>query len=313
MVRPVAIVGGLLLTASLALVATRQANSALDRMARASLSRIDGDLRVPGLEAEVQVLRDTWGVPHIYARSTQDLFFAQGYVMAQDRLWQMEMWRRYTEGRLAEIVGSDALARDRQARLLKYRGPLDEKELGAYHPEARAIMTAYVAGVNAFIAEAVSAGTLPVEFVLTRIRPEPWTVGTLVLRTPTFGDATSELQLARSVVEVSVEEANKRRNPSPVKSTTQAKPRPRPDRPRRNHGCGAGGDACRRSRAAAADRSRQQQLGRQRRAVRNRQAGRGERPAPRGHQPVPAVHRPSECAGMERRRRVRALGRVNAA
>ena len=215
MVRPVAIVGGLLLAASLAVVAMRQATGAPDRMARASLSRIDGEIRAPGLQADVQVLRDTWGVPHIYARSTQDLFFAQGYVMAQDRLWQMEMWRRANEGRMAEIVGRGALGRDRQARLLKYRGALDESELGAYHPEAHAIMTAYAAGVNAFIAEAIGAGTLPVEFMLTRMRPEPWTVGTLILRTPTFGDATSELQLARSVVELGAEEANKRRNPDP--------------------------------------------------------------------------------------------------
>jgi penicillin amidase len=135
--------------------------------------------------------------------------------MAQDRLWQMEMWRRSVEGRLAEVVGRGALQRDRQARLLKYRGAADDKELAAYHPEAREIMTAYAAGVNAFIADAIAAGTLPVEFALTRIRPEPWTVETLVLRTPTFGDAASELQLARSVAEVGAAEANKRRNPDP--------------------------------------------------------------------------------------------------
>ena len=87
--------------------------------------------------ADVQVVRDTWGVPHIYAQSTDDLFFAQGYVMAQDRLWQMEMWRRAGEGRLAEVLGPAALARDRQARLLKYRGPIDERELSSYHPQGR--------------------------------------------------------------------------------------------------------------------------------------------------------------------------------
>ena len=160
MVRPVAIAGGLLLTASLALVATRQANSALDRMARASLSRIDGELRVPGLEADVQVLRDTWGVPHIYARSTAGPLLRAGI--------RHGAGPALADGDVAALHGrppggnrraSDALARDRQARLLKYRGPLDEKELGpAYHPEARAIMTAYVAGVNAFIAEAAAPG-----------------------------------------------------------------------------------------------------------------------------------------------------------
>ena len=74
--------------------------------------------------------------------------------MAQDRLWQMEMWRRAAEGRLAEVLGPAALAKDRQARLLKYRGPMDERELGSYHPDGRRIMTAFVNGVNAFIATA---------------------------------------------------------------------------------------------------------------------------------------------------------------
>ena len=66
----------------------------LDGVARAALAQLDGTITVPGLHADVQVIRDTWGVPHIYAQSADDLFFGQGYVMAQDRLWQMEMWRR---------------------------------------------------------------------------------------------------------------------------------------------------------------------------------------------------------------------------
>ena len=195
-------------------LATGQPKS-LDSMARAALSQIDGKIEVPGLRADVEVLRDTWGVPHIYAQSTEDLFFAQGYVMAQDRLWQMEMWRRAAEGRLAEVLGAGAVARDRQARLLKYRGPVDDAELKTYHPEARRIMTAYVAGVNAFVAESARTGKLPVEFVLTGIRPEPWTIDTLLLRQNSFGDAGNELQLARSVAQLGAEEANRRRNPDP--------------------------------------------------------------------------------------------------
>ena len=85
-------------------------------LATASLAQIDGEIEVAGLRAPVQVVRDTWGVPHITAHSTDDLFFAQGYVMAQDRLWQMEMWRRAAEGRMAEIAGPAAVARDRSAR-----------------------------------------------------------------------------------------------------------------------------------------------------------------------------------------------------
>ena len=86
----------------------------LKALAKASLSPIAGEFRIPGLRAEVQVMRDRWGVPHIYAQNIDDLFFAQGYVMAQDRLWQMEMWRRQREGRMAEILGPSAVARDRR-------------------------------------------------------------------------------------------------------------------------------------------------------------------------------------------------------
>lgn len=194
--------------------ATSQGPS-LQSLARAALSPIDGTTRVAGLKADVQVLRDQWGVPHIYAQSTEDLFFAQGYVIAQDRLWQMEMWRRSAEGRLAEVLGAAAVARDRQTRLLKYRGAIDDREFTTYHPEARRIMTSYVAGVNAFIADATKTGKLPVEFVLTGITPEPWTVETLVLRQTSFGDASAELQLARSVAQLGAAEANRRRNPDP--------------------------------------------------------------------------------------------------
>ena len=88
-------------------------------MARESLAKISGELAVAGLTAPVEVIRDTWGVPHIYAQNQDDLFFAQGYVMAQDRLWQMELWRRGVEGRMAEILGPQAVDRDRTAGVLR--------------------------------------------------------------------------------------------------------------------------------------------------------------------------------------------------
>jgi penicillin amidase len=185
----------------------------LKALARASLSPIAGDVRVPGLRADVQVLRDRWGVPHIYAQNLDDLFMAQGYVMAQDRLWQMEMWRRQREGRMAEILGPSAVARDRTARLLKYRGPMDDREWTSYHPEAKRIFTAYAAGVNAFITG--RASNLPVEFKLTGIVPTPWTAETLILRSTTFGDASAELTLARNVVRLGVDAANNQRAPDP--------------------------------------------------------------------------------------------------
>ena len=193
-------------------VAAEQSNT-LDDLARRSLSQIEGDVAAAGLKADVQVTRDSWGVPHIYAGSEEDLVCAQGFVAAQDRLWQMEIWRRTAEGRLAEIYGESAVGRDRIARLLKYRGPFDDKEFIAYHPQARRLMEAFVKGVNAYIA--ASANRPPVEFVLTGIKPEPWTVETLLLRQVTFGDATAELQLARNVATLGVEAANKRRNPYP--------------------------------------------------------------------------------------------------
>ena len=206
--------------------APRQA--ALDDLARRALARVDGEIQIPqtsGLRADVRVVRDEWGIPHITAASPDDLFFAQGYVVAQDRLWQMEIWRRTAEGRLAEISGPQAVPGDRLARLLKYRGPSDDRELTPYHPDARRLMTAFVSGVNTFIAQ--HRERLPIEFVLTGIVPEPWTIETLTLRQTTFGDATNELQLARSVAALGAAEANRRRNPDPWDELTV------PDRARR--------------------------------------------------------------------------------
>lgn len=207
-----------ILSASFGAVAwtTQEGRPAVDplrTLAIRSLATISGELAVPGLRAPVEVIRDTWGVPHIYAQNTDDLFFAQGYVMAQDRLWQMDQWRRAREGRMAEVLGPDAVAADRQARLLKYRGPMDDREWTSYHPEGRRIFTAYAAGVNAFIKE--RANNLPVEFVVTGLTPEPWTAETVVLRTASFGDAQAELTLARNVVRLGVAEANKQRAPDP--------------------------------------------------------------------------------------------------
>ena len=92
--------------------------------AKTRLTKLDGRVQVAGLDSAVEVRRDSAGVPHIYAKTVHDLFFAQGYVAAQDRLWQMEMWRRNGEGRLAEVLGPSQVERDRFARLLKYRGDM---------------------------------------------------------------------------------------------------------------------------------------------------------------------------------------------
>src|SRR5437660_11870412 len=97
----------------------------LNAQARGALSQTSGNLKIQGLQQPVTVLRDKWGVAHIYAQNQHDLFFAQGFVVAQDRLFQMELWKRSGEGRLAEILGAAALSRDLNARPLRYRGDID--------------------------------------------------------------------------------------------------------------------------------------------------------------------------------------------
>jgi penicillin G amidase len=154
-----------------ALVAQAPSPAASLDSARGRLAQLDGATSVPGLDSAVEVRRDRWGLPHIYAKTRHDLFFAQGYVAAQDRLWQMEMWRRIGEGRLAEVLGPAAVARDRFARLLKYRGDM-EPEWASYAPDAREIVYAFVDGVNAYIATVRTRP--PIEFTLLETAPEPW-------------------------------------------------------------------------------------------------------------------------------------------
>jgi len=176
--------GGLIVLTSLAAGcgghAPPQAPATLDELAGQSLATLDGELTVAGLKQPVDVIRDETGTPHIYAQNDDDLFFAQGYVMAQDRLWQMEMWRRWHEGRLAEIFGPKAFPYDARTRLLMFRGPWDAAEWTSYHPDAERLFTDYADGINAYIAD--HADNLPVEFRLTGVRPDPWTAKTVVLR-----------------------------------------------------------------------------------------------------------------------------------
>src|SRR5713101_5069380 len=90
----------------------------LGQQAKAVLAQIEGEITVFGLKDSVEVLRDRWGVPHIYAKNADDLFFAQGFVAAQDRLFQLDMWRRIARGEMAEVMGPEAVEADRFARLL---------------------------------------------------------------------------------------------------------------------------------------------------------------------------------------------------
>jgi penicillin G amidase len=139
-------------------------------------------VRVAGLDQPVEVLRDRWGINHIYAQNEHDLFFAQGYAAARDRLFQFEMWRRQATGTTAEIFGRKELKRDIGARLHMFRGDL-KAELNWYHPHGELIIGAYVAGVNAYIAEALkNPASLPIEFKLLGITPAPWTTAVVISR-----------------------------------------------------------------------------------------------------------------------------------
>ena len=138
---------------------------------RLSLPKVEGELRLAGLSAQVEVQRDRYGIPHIYARSLEDAVFGLGFVHAQDRLWQMEMNRRLAAGRMAEILGPAALETDRFLRTLGVRR-VAEANLRQIEPETRKLLEAYAAGVNALLA---TSPVLPVEFLLTGAQPEPWT------------------------------------------------------------------------------------------------------------------------------------------
>jgi penicillin amidase len=151
-------------------------------------------------------------VAHIYAENQHDLFFAQGYVVSQDRLFQMELWKRSGQGRLAEILGPQALGRDTYARLLRYRGDM-AAEYASYAPDTRQILEAFTAGINAFIAERTRSGGpgLPVEFQMAGFKPEPWKPEDCLNRMAAFsmtGNIFSELQHAQMVATVGVDQAS---------------------------------------------------------------------------------------------------------
>jgi penicillin amidase len=171
------------------------------RKAEAAVAVIRGTVQVPGLKEAVRVQRDRWGVAHIYARNSHDLFFAQGFVVSQDRLFQMELWKRSGQGRLAEVLGPEAVARDLNARRLRYRGDM-EAEFRSYAPDAKAILEAFTAGINAYIAEAERPGGrgLPVEFQIAGFKPETWRAADCLNRMAAYsmtGNAASELKHAQ--------------------------------------------------------------------------------------------------------------------
>jgi penicillin amidase len=184
-------------------------DTTLEAQAHAALSVINGRIKLAGLHHPVIVLRDPWGVPHIYAQDQHDLFFAQGFVASQDRLFQMELWKRLGQGRLAEILGPSMLERDVNARRLRYRGAM-AAEYASYSPDTKEILEAFTEGINADIRNLTSPGGpgLPVEFRLAGFSPEPWKPEDCLLRMagfPMTGNAARELFHAQLVALVGAE------------------------------------------------------------------------------------------------------------
>jgi len=199
-------IAGLILagmTVSAARSPAQKGPATLEGRAKAALAVIRGSLRVGGLRQAVRVQRDRWGVAHIYAQNEHDLFFAQGFVVSQDRLFQMELWKRSGQGRLAEILGPSAVKRDVSARLLRFRGDMNA-EYQSYAPDTKEILEAFTAGINAYIEEIQRPGGtgIPVEFQIAGFKPEPWKPEDCLNRMAAYsmtGNAGSELQNAQLV------------------------------------------------------------------------------------------------------------------
>jgi penicillin amidase len=157
-------------------------------------------IHVRGLAEPVEVLRDRWGINHIYAKNEHDLFFTQGYCAARDRLFQLELWRRQATGTVAEILGRKELKRDMSARLHMFRGDL-KAELNWYHPHGEAIVTAFVEGINAYVDEALAKpADLPMEFKMLGIKPGHWTTAVVVSRhNGLFGNVWLQLDTAMAI------------------------------------------------------------------------------------------------------------------
>lgn len=176
---------------------------------RPSPSQTSGRVLLTELERPVTVVRDRWGIPHITAQSADDLFVAQGFVQAQDRLFQMDLWRRSVQGRLAEVLGANFIERDAMTRRVQYRGTI-EAEWASYLPDVRQVASSFVRGINAFVDRAL--GDLPEEFGLAGWTPERWRPEDLLNRTDAFSvsaNAQDEVFRARLVAAVGASRADR--------------------------------------------------------------------------------------------------------
>jgi penicillin amidase len=174
----VRIVRGLAIVVGIMVLLLLLATGSFRWLLQASFPQTRGTLSVNGLQAPVQVLRDRYGVPHIRAANMHDLYFAQGFVTAQDRFWQMEFWRRIGSGRLSEFFGAKTLSTDMFLRTAGFQRAA-EADLQALNSEYREILQAYADGVNAYVA-GKKPRQLGVEFALLKLQGvpvtiEPWT------------------------------------------------------------------------------------------------------------------------------------------
>ena len=167
-------------------------------------------LSLPGLDGDVEIRVDHWGIAHIYADTEHDLFFAQGWNAARDRLFQLELWRRQATGTVAEILGPRELERDIGTRLFKFRRDM-EQELRYYHPRGVEIVGAYVEGINAYVAQANrDPEQLPLEFRLLGIRPQAWTPEVVISRHQgLLGNIGSELATGRLVAAIGADQVKR--------------------------------------------------------------------------------------------------------
>ncbi|MEO0840424.1 MAG: penicillin acylase family protein [Cyanobacteria bacterium J06643_5] len=145
---------------------------------RKSFPQENGKIVIPGLEGEVKVLRDEWGIPQVYAASEHDLFIAQGYVTAQDRFWQMDFWRHIGSGRLSEMFGVSQLEKDKFLRTMGWKKLAEQEFAEILDDSTKANLQAYAEGVNAYL-ETHKGSALSLEYAVLKLLnrdylPEPW-------------------------------------------------------------------------------------------------------------------------------------------
>jgi penicillin G amidase len=211
--KPLLALSLLFLSAASGTAAPRESPENWQENSKHALAKIEGDLTLLGLREPVEICRDRWGIAHIYAKNTADLFFAQGLVAAQDRLFQIDLWRRQGVGEMAEAFGPDFVAADRFARTMKFRGQLD-REWESYSPDTKEIATAFTRGINAYIDQLGDKGDkgdkLPIEFQVLGLKPKKWQPADILGRMSGIymsQNFRNEIQRAQLIAAVGVEKA----------------------------------------------------------------------------------------------------------